>query len=524
MNQSTQPRREFLRNSCLLAGAAVLGPRVSGQSGTEAYATPYPTPYATTLTIGGSTDQTVAPDFMGLSYENMQLEDPAFFSPANRGLVEQFRNLAARGVLRLGGNTSEFEWWKASNTDQPPNRNLVLKDGSRPASYIYAITPETIRQLDGFLRATGWSCIYGLNLGYGTPETVIPEARFVFETLGPRLQYFQIGNEVDLFTAYKLRERSEWSADRYFDEWLVIARAVQRALPGAKFGLPDVATDVKWLTRIADVWPAVKDKPNVTTLSHHHYWGGPPSNPQATIQRLMLPDEAATMQGAMAREAAQRMKTAYRMTEGNTVFGGGKSGLSDAFASALWSADYLFQLMSMGYSGVNLHGGSGHAQAVSVGGRFVGEAEMKDPNEPHPKPFYTPIANEGTLAGSGVDGKLNHKYLLEPVGYGMKFASRFVGATLLKVDFASGPVNAVAYAARQPSGKRVVAILNKDDARAVTINLSGAKVLEVLTAPSLDAKQAQLLSGPEAAARITKTARSVTVPNHTAVLVGLPGR
>ncbi|HLK48577.1 MAG TPA: hypothetical protein VKT49_10610 [Bryobacteraceae bacterium] len=515
MNHAKQLRRHFLRNACILAGAGALSSRSVGQDGAQ--------PGGVKLTVGDAAGQTVPLDFIGLSYENMQLEDPKFFSPANRGLVEQFRNLSPRGVLRLGGNTSEFGWWKARSADEPPNRNIILKDGSRPATYIFAITPETIRQLDGFLQATGWTCIYGLNLGYGNPETDIPEARFVLETLGPRLQYFQIGNEVDNFIRYKLREPAEWNTDRYLEEWLVIARAVERALPEARFGLPDVASDVTWLTRIADLWAAVKQKPNVTTLSHHHYWGGPPSNPQANIPRLMMPDETAIKQGAVAREAAQRMNTAYRMTEGNTVFRGGKPGLSDVFASALWSANYLLQLMSMGYSGVNLHGGSGHAQAVSVGGSFVGEAEMKDPNEPHPKPFYTPIANEGTLAGSGVDGKLNDRYLLEPVGYGMKFASRFVGATLLKVDFDPGPVNAVAYAARQPDGRRIVAILNKDDARTLTVNLGGAEVREVLAAPALDAKQARLLAGAEAAAQVAKTARSVTVPKHTAVLVELPG-
>jgi hypothetical protein len=516
MGEFLQVRREFLRNSCLLAGAVGLRPRVFAQTAMESH--------IAKLTVGGSTGQIVAADFIGLSYENMQLEDPAFFSPANRGLIEQFRNLSPRGVLRLGGNTSEFGWWQASNTERAPDRNLVLKSGQRPASYIFAITPDTIRQLDGFLRATGWSCIYGLNLGYGTPETVVPEARFVFETLGPRLQYFQVGNEVDQFVNYNLRERTEWNTDRYLEEWLVIARAVQRALPQARFGLPDVAGAVAWLTRIAELWPAVQDKPNVTTLSHHHYWSGPPSNPQANIQRLMLPDEAARSQGAVAREAAQKMNAAWRMTEGNTVYRGGKPGLSDVFAAALWSADYLFQLMSMGYSGVNLHGGSGHAQAVSVGGSFVGEAEMKDPNEPHPKPFYTPIANEGTLAGSGVDGKLNGKYLLEPTGYGMKFASRFVGATLLKVDFDPGPVNAVAYAARQPGGRRLVALLNKDETRTVTVNLPGAEIVEVMTAPSLSAKQAELLAGRAAAARVAKKSQSIAVPQHTAVLLALVPR
>jgi hypothetical protein len=121
-----------------------------------------------------------------------------------------------------------------------------------------------------------------------------------------------------------------------------------------------------------------------------------------------------------------------------------------------------------------------------------------------------------------VDGKLNDKYVLEPVGYGMKFASRFVGATLLQVDFDPGPVNAAAFAARRSDGKRMVAILNKDEARTVTFNLPGAELLEVLTAPALDAKQAQLLAGPQAAAAVVTTARSVAVPPHTAVLVGLP--
>ena len=109
---------------------------------------------------------------------------------------------------------------------------------------IYAITPQTIRELDGFLKATGWSCIYGLNLGFGTPETDVPEARFVFDTLGPRLQYFQIGNEVDMFTDYHLRDRDTWNVNVYLQQWLTIARAVQKAIPSAKFGLPDVATKV----------------------------------------------------------------------------------------------------------------------------------------------------------------------------------------------------------------------------------------------------------------------------------------
>jgi hypothetical protein len=498
------PRRRFLIDSSLSTAALLLA--------RGGYAQTAPAALQIDTAAAG---RLISPDFIGLSYENMQLEDPSFFSPRNTGLIGQFKAISPRGVLRLGGNTSEFNWWQSDPSQTPPQRKLVLKDGSRPQDTLYAITPQTIRELDGFLRATGWSCIYGLNLGFGNPTVDVSEAQFVFKTLGPRLQYFQIGNEVDQFIQYHLRDADTWNVDTYLQQWLVIARAVQKAIPAARFGLPDVASKVEWLTQIAAQWSAVADKPHVTTLSHHHYWSGPPSNPTATIQRLLQPDPNVTHQAETSSAAAAKMGAAYRMTEGNTVYRGGKSGLSDVFASALWAADYLLALMNFGYSGVNLHGGSGHAQAVSVGGTFVGEADMKDPNQPHPKPFYTPIANEGTLAGSGVDGKLNGKYLLEPTGYGMKFVSPFAGATMLPVKFEAGSVNAVAHAARRGDGKVLLSILNKDETRSLSLKIPRCTLHQVLTAPSLSAQEAHLLEGAAASALVTMDDGTVTVPKAT---------
>src|ERR1700741_1788313 len=51
-------------------------------------------------------------DFVGLSYEVQQLADPTFFSAQNSGLIREFKALSSTGVLRLGGNTSEFAYWK----------------------------------------------------------------------------------------------------------------------------------------------------------------------------------------------------------------------------------------------------------------------------------------------------------------------------------------------------------------------------------------------------------------------------
>ncbi len=312
-----------------------------------------------------------------------------------------------------------------------------------------------------------------------------------------------------------MRDAETWNSELYLRQWLTIARGVEKAIPGAKFGLPDVASKMSWLTDIAAQWNTISDKPRVSTLSHHHYWSGPPINPNATIDRLLRPDPVVAAQAEQSRAAGEKMGVAYRMTEGNTVFRGGKSGLSDAFASALWSADYLLQLMKFGYSGVNLHGGSGHAQAVSVGGTFVGEADMKNPNEPHPKPFYTPIANEGTLAGSGVDGKLNDKYVLEPCGYGIKFVSGFAGTTMLPVDFDPGGVNAVAYACRRPDGKVLLTVLNKDEVHDLALSLPGARLREVLTASSLTAREARILTGTAAAGVVKTFTELATIPRFT---------
>jgi hypothetical protein len=506
MKRPLVDRRKFLSSSSLTAAAFLLSRHGTAQSAPAA---------AASLRVQTTAPGTaVSSDFIGLSYENMQLEDPSFFSPSNTSLVQQFRAISPRGVLRLGGNTSEFNWWKATPEQPAPERKLVLKNGNRPHDILYAITPDAILALDGFLKATGWSCIYGLNLGFGTPETDVPEAEFVFKTLGPRLQYFQIGNEVDQFVQYHLRDADTWNVDRYFQEWLVIAHAVQKAIPGAKFGLPDVAGKVEWLTAIADQWAAVADKPHVTTLSHHQYQYRP-GDPNATIHNLLQPYPTVTARGEISRAAAVKMGAAYRMTEGNTAARGGVFGLSDVFASALWAADYLLTLMSLGYSGVNLHGGSGHAQAVSVGGSFVDEANMKDPNQPHPKPFYTPIANEGTLAGSGVDGKLNSTYLLEPTGYGVKFVSEFAGGSLLPVDFNPGPVNATAYAVRRADGKVLLAILNKDETQPLRLQLQRCSLQQVLTAPSLSAAEAHILTGPAAEALVKVSAAEVAIPAGT---------
>lgn len=464
-------RRRFLRSASTVSVLAHPALRSIAQSASA--------PAGITLHSDQS-GPTLPGNYIGLSYEIEQLSDPTFFSASNTGLIEQFRALSPNGVLRLGGNTSDVGWWKpAPDSPRPPlPANVVLqtpKGEKSPMDLAYAVTPEAVRNLRAFLDATGWTCLYGINLGSSTPERAADEAEFVHKTLGAKLEYFQVGNEPDGF-GNRFRNKATWDANAYFNDWLAAANAIRARVPSARFGMPDVASHVVWFPTIADRLSALKERPDVVTLSHHYYFTGPPSNPKANINDLLHPDPKVTNNAAIAREAAQKLGTQYRMTEGNSCYRGGKPGFSDVFAATLWSADYALLLASLGYSGVNLHGGSAKQVANSLGGRLPGDELITNPNEIHPRPFYTPIAD--------IDGK----YVAEPTFYGLRFAGHFAGATMIPLTFSPGAVNATAYAAKLPTSQTIVAIINKDETQPLHIDLAGYSVGRVLSAPSLTSR------------------------------------
>jgi hypothetical protein len=464
-------------------------------------------------------------DFVGLSYEVQQLADPSFFSAQNSGLIREFKALSSTGVLRLGGNTSEFAYWKPTPDSHEPEHPQVREVVGEPKAQYYAVTVEAVKKLAEFLQATGWNCTYGIGMGTNTPARAAEEAAFVAETLGDRLQYFQIGNEADLFNRH-LRDPKTWSAKTYLEEWLTLAHAIAARVTTAKFGMPDVASNVSWLTEIADQWPSIQSPPHVTTMTHHYYFGGPATNPDVNIPNLLKPATMQRVQNTanIATAAATKIGARVRMTEGNTCYRGGKPGVSDVFAAALWAADYSLLLASNDYSGVNLHGGTGKSVANSVGGSLPGDTlllangETPEQIAAYPHPFYSPIATFGS------------DYVLEPVAYGLKFAGSFSGGTLLKADFSTklqaAGVNATAYAAKLPGGRISVIILNKDAVADFELELdfgrdaTGVVQTETLHAPALDSREAHITNSTKSDS-LKQGKCSVVVPHATGLRVTL---
>ena len=393
---------------------------------------------------------TVPPDYIGLSYESAQLIHPDYFAAGNRELTALFRTLGRQGVLRIGGNTSAYTVWQPNAPAQAKDAAAYGPDlGARveqqkPGAYV--LTPHAIDNLRGFLDATGWGLIYGLNLRFGTPEAAAEEAAYVARLCGPKLLALQFGNEPDLFN-HELGSEAEatrWTYEEFLEKWKAMYAAVHARLPQTLIAGPDCAFNAAWVERF------VKDtRGQVAFLTTHYYAEGPPKDPRMTIDFLLHPGQKLRDDVYDAMDAAKAAGLPFRMSEGNSCYNGGKPGVSDTLASALWAGDFLLDLAARGASGVNLHGG----------GRGV----------------YTPIAADP-------DGGSTAR----PDYYGMWLAAQFAGARLLRTEWAAPGENLTAYAGSS-SGATLVAVFNKGNTpvQVAVRGLAGKAKAFQLTGPSL---------------------------------------
>ncbi len=194
-------RRKFLYSTAATAALSVFPPmlRADANGNVSGRLTVYPK----------QAGPPIAKDFLGLGYETAQLAHPEFFSTGNAGLAG-FLRPPGNGVLRIGGNTSEYTFWTPhpSASDAPQSAAPVGPAKGRKPPAIAHTTPQSIRNLRQFLDSVDWRAIYGLNLGKGTPKQAAEKAAFVSDTLGDRLVSFQIGNEADLYSDNGLRSAS----------------------------------------------------------------------------------------------------------------------------------------------------------------------------------------------------------------------------------------------------------------------------------------------------------------------------
>jgi hypothetical protein len=490
-------RRDFIRLSAAASAAVLHHPLSLAQIG--------PNP-AVRLTIRPDRlGNKIADDFIGLSYESAQLGNPHFFSGSNTQLAGFMRRLGTSGVLRIGGNTSEFSHWNpnpAEKASTPTFDDMVARDKANPAAFAMAVGPDTghkapapvnippaaIRNLREFLDACGWKLIYGLNMGTGTAENAADEAAHVMDTVGSKLIAFQLCNEPDLFFRNGIR-KSDYDFKQFAVEWQHFYQTVRARLPNAPFAGPDTAYNNQWLVPFAKQF-----KHEAVFLSQHYYAEGPPTDPSMTIERLLranpkLEDEFAGMKTTMLESGLP-----FRLAETNSCYQGGKSGVSDTFASALWGADLMYQLASAGGTGINFHGG-GYG-------------------------WYTPIA------GTQIDG-----FLARPIYYGMLLFAQAGAGQLVesKLELSEQAPLLTAYALRSDQGALKVAVFNKNLNRGTRLTIDPGQRAQRVTllrlhAPRIDdTTDTTFGAAPVGSAGEWSVAREETLPlENGSAVVDLP--
>ncbi|MDF5714092.1 MAG: glycosyl hydrolase family 79 C-terminal domain-containing protein [Rhizonema sp. NSF051] len=478
MNQSQHPnRRDFLIGCAGLAGASLIN--VLKESSVKADDNS-----SQEIQISVDFNQPgrfIPSDFTGLSYEASTLPNSTVFNSDNKIFLNFVRQLGKRGILRIGGNSVEKTFWKGGKRTSQTDKT--------------SITEDDLDSLFDFAGKAGWKVMLGLNLGQSTPEVAASEAEYAARIAKNQLLSIEVGNEPDLYYKNGLRSSTYQYSD-FLQEFTTYFDTIRDSVPNVPFSGPTTAS-------ATDTWvvPFAKDAASrIILLTQHYYRMGPPQNSDVTINRLLSPDNNIVKIAQKIQTAAQQNNLPYRIAECNSVYQGGKQGVSNVFASALWGVDFMFTLAQNGAAGINFHGGAAG--------------------------IYTPIAvSQG-------------EYSARPLYYGMLLFKLGSRGRLLPVTVSQNSVNLTVYAVLSDNDHVLLTVINKDSSQDATLaidlgcQLTRGSVLR-LTSPSLDSTSDITLGGSsvksdaswqshtQEQAQISENIASVEVPAASAALVTL---
>jgi Glycosyl hydrolase family 79, N-terminal domain len=387
---------------------------------------------------------TIASDYLGLSFEMTAITDSNYFNPGNTVFVQLIKNLGT-GIFRIGANGVDKTFWTGK-----PRQALTPAD---------SITTTDIDRFSRFIQDFQWKTIFGLNLGGNfNPATTADEASYVAKDLSGLLQSFEVGNEADLYPGNGYRNAA-YTETNFDGEWKQYYNAVETMIPNTVFSGPAFAYNQAWLYEFSK-----QESNHINELTIHYYQAGPGTDPSINLNTLLAPmaDSAMDKFGNDIYAIALGAQTPYRVAECNSIYGGGKTNVSNTFGASLWAIDFMWRLAYTGCSGINFHGGG---------------------NGP-----YSPIGDSAGI------------FFAKPEYYSMLFFKNGAKGILLPCKVNAGTENITAYASKTADGTMYVSILNKELQTDVAVTLqSGTSAhsvtLSSLTASNLNATGGLVLQG-----------------------------
>jgi hypothetical protein len=293
--------------------------------------------------------------FIGLSLEYEAI--PAYAGTNARAInpvfVQLLRNISPGQApqLRIGGDSTDRTWWPVPGMRRPGGITYELSD--RWASVAKALAT-----------AVNAKFVLGINMEENNHSVSGYEAHALVSRIGRQsIQALELGNEPELYGVFPLYQAHghgvRLRAPNYdMTDFIREFNHVSRILPHVPLAGPATGAPM-WEARLREFLTAV---PNLSLLTLHRYatrgcFTAPHSPNYHTIPNLLSPRGTAGLAGIVAPfvDVKPGGTPPLRLDEINSVNCGGTRGVSDTFATSLWSLDTLFQLARVGVSGVNFH-------------------------------------------------------------------------------------------------------------------------------------------------------------------------
>ena len=422
--------------------------------------------------------------YLGLSTEYWALPEWSGQMP----LLERALSLVrVRGdgplILRVGGDSADHTFWDPHAAPMP--------------AWAFSLAPRWLGQARALVQRLGVRLILDLNLITDTPSAAAQWARAARSALPPHsIDAFEVGNEPDIYS------RADWLAitagrgldgrlgaggggvtgDRdtgvalpaaltardYVRDFRAYAAALDQVAPQVVVAGPALANPVhhgRWVQTLID---GAHRNLGLVTIHRYPYTGCPgrrATRAYATIGRVLSPAGSTGMAAALRPlvDDAHDAGLPLRLTELNSVNCGGRPGVSDAFATALWAPDALFSLLRAGVDGVNVH-----VRTAAVNAAFA-------------------------LGPAGLQAR--------PLLYGLILFARTLGpdARLVTVrSRLSRPANVTAWAVRVGRDGLHVLLINKSrrfERASLRLPASGPADVQRLLAPSASSRSGVTLGG-----------------------------
>jgi len=472
MSEAT--RRGIRRTA--LATALVVGLGVAGGATASGSGEPGP---STAFSLNASKDSHnpgLTGDNQGFSVESADFAH-GFLTKAL--MSERLKTLGPYGVVRLGGYSMDLVWpaFGAWGTVPAPAEAIggTVDQGDMDA-------------LKTLLDDSGWKVTLGLPLKRlldpsqvknpardpspaVTLQQVVAEVKAAHDTLGDDLLAVELGNEFDNVTTL--------TGAQYYAKLKEVSDAISAGVPGVHLKMTGPSANTATTNTRLDEFvtamaadPATDPRRLMGELTSHYYPGSHCGTSTLRISTLMSASTWTRTQtkldGIIATGAKLSHPVPSVINESNSASCSGQPGVSNSYATSLWSLDYLLQAAKTGIGRVALH-----TNTKAVCGDFKARNSADYPISYR---YY------GAFCAKDQAELDRNELSATPLYYGLWAFRQVPQGRFLDLDLPESALPQLrAYAVEGPRGTTTVVLINVQDpaaatstSDAVTVNLPSA--------------------------------------------------